>query len=237
MVHQLGKPYVARSNNTLSTMSPLEILASQLDEKTVDRLGQRVGANPRQAQVATAGIVNTLFGAMAREVQQNPAKGQRIERALERDNHASLLDNLGGLLGGATAGAPPTANARSTNGMGILRHILGNKTGRVADQVSKSSGLSPQAVGQMMVVLAPFVMGALGKARQQQQPVGGTAAGGGIAGILGSVLGGGGAGAGQQQATTQNSWLKAVLDRDGDGSGNDDLVRMGTQLLGGFFKR
>ena len=216
-------------------MSPLEILARQLDPQTVARISQQVGASPQQTQAATAGIVQTLLGAMARNVQHNPQMAQKIEGALERDNHAAVLDNLGALLGaGGNSAAVP---ARAMNGMGILQHILGGKTGRVADQVSKSSGLDAGRVGQLMIMLAPIVMGALGNSRQAQAQQ----RGGGIADILGAVLGGGGLFGGPQAAPAQqpvsNRFLNAILDRDGDGNTSDDLLQMGTQLLGGLFSR
>ena len=215
-------------------MSPLEILARQLDDNAVNTLSQRIGASPQQTQAATAGVVQTLLGAMARGVQQQPQRAQSIERALDRDNHAALLDNLGAILGG---GGGSGANSRAMNGMGILRHILGNRTGRVADQVGQSTGLSSGQIGQLMVMLAPLVMGALGKSRQATPQ----ASGGGLAGILGSVLGGGGLFGGvqptPQQAPRSRTFLDAVLDRNGDGNSSDELMQMGTQLLGGLFRR
>ena len=213
-------------------MSPLEILARQLDDQTVSRLGQQMGADPQATKQATAGVVQTLLGAMARNVQKDPRQAQKIETALQRDNHAALLDNMGALLGGGGG----YNNGRAMNGMGILQHILGRRTGRVADQVSKSSGLSTAQVGQLMITLAPLVMGALGKARQAQPQQKG-----GIADILGAVLGGGGMFGGPQpapqQARRSNSFLDAILDRNGDGNSSDELMSMGAQLLGGMFRR
>ena len=221
-------------------MSPLEVLARQLDGNAVNTLSQRLGASPQQTQAATAGVVQTLLGAMARNVQNNPRQAQSIERALDRDNHAALLDNLGALLGGGGAAGAGNVNARALNGMGILRHVLGNRTGRVADQVGRSTGLSAGQVGQLMVMLAPLVMGALGKSRQANSGAR-AGGGGGIADILGSVLGGGGLFGGvqaaPQQAPRQRSFLDAVLDRNGDGNSSDELMQMGTQLLGGLFRR
>ena len=215
-------------------MSPLEILARQLDDQAVTQMSQRVGASPQATKQATAGVVQTLLGAMARNVERDPRQAQKIETALQRDNHAALLDNMGALFGGGGFG-----NGRATNGMGILQHILGNKSGRVADQVSKSSGLSPAQVGQLMITLAPLVMGALGKSRQTQAQPGGT--GGGIADILGAVLGGGGMFGGPQPAPQQRQrsrgFLDAVLDRNGDGNSSDELMSMGAQLLSGMFRR
>lgn len=216
-------------------MSPLEILARQLSPQMIEQVGRQIGANPQQAQAATAGIVQTLLGAMARNVQQDPAQADRIAGALERDNHAALLDNLGAILGG---GPSNSGMSRAMNGMGILQHILGNRSGRVADQVSNASGLSSAQVGQLMIMLAPIVMGALGKSRQSQPAANG---GSGIAQILGSVLAGGGMFGGPQPTPQEQPmakrFLDAVLDRDGDGNSNDDLARMGMQLLGGMFRR
>lgn len=210
-------------------MSPLELIARRLDQQAVGQLSQRVGASPQQTQTAAAGIAEALLGAMARQAQSDPRRVQQIERALERDNHSALLDNIGALLGGGAA--PQGVSSRAMNGMGILRHVLGNRTGRVADQVGNASGLNAAQVGQLMVMLAPIVMGALGKSRQQapQQQ--------GLAGILGQVLGGGGASQAQRQPTVNRSFLDAVLDRDGDGNSTDDLARMGGQLLGGLLGR
>lgn len=209
-------------------MSPLELIARQLDPQAVDQLSQRVGASPQQTQTAAAGIAEALLGAMARQAQQSPQRAQRIERALDRDNHAALLDNLGALLGGG--GAPAGVSGRALNGMGILRHILGDRTGRVADQVGSASGLNAAQVGQLMVMLAPVVMAALGRSRQQAPPQQQ-----GLAGILGQVLGG--AGRPANQPTVNRGFLDAVLDRNGDGNSADDLARMGTQLLGGLLQQ
>lgn len=221
-----GKPSVV--DRRYPGMSPLEVIARQLDRQAVGQLSQRVGASPQQTQTAAAGIAEALLGAMARQAQGDPRRVQKIERALERDNHSALLDNLGAILGGGSA--PTAVSGRAMNGMGILRHILGNRTGRVADQVGNASGLNTAQVGQLMVVLAPIVMGALAKSRRQapqQQD---------LAGILGQVLGGGG-GEAQTQPSVNRSFLDAVLDRDGDGNSTDDLVRMGGQLLGGLTGR
>ena len=207
-------------------MSPLELIARQLDPQTVNQLGQRVGASPRQARTAVAAIAETLLGAMARQTQSDPAQARRIERALDRDDHAALLDNLGALLGGAP---PAGVSGRAMNGMGILRHVLGDRTGRVADQVGRASGLNAGQVGQLMVMLAPLVMGALGKSRQHAPPQQG-----GLAGILAQVLGGGGAAT--AQPSVNRGFVDAVLDRDGDGSAADDLARLGGQLLGGLMR-
>ncbi len=87
---------------------------------------------------------------------------------------ANILGTLlGGAGGGATdllagiLGTAPTSS-RSTNVGGILGNILGGNVGNVQQGVSKSSGLSGGQIGTLMAILAPLIMGALGKAKRQQ---------------------------------------------------------------------
>jgi len=61
---------------------------------------------------------------------------------------------LGGLLGGAVGGK-------------ILGHILGGKQGTAQDGIARQSGLDAQQVGKLLMILAPIVMGALAKRKQQ----------------------------------------------------------------------
>jgi hypothetical protein len=84
---------------------------------------------------------------------------------------------LGTLLGGAGGGATDLlagilgtapASSRSTNVGGILGNILGGNVGNVQQGVSKATGLSGGQIGALMAILAPLIMGALGKAKRQQ---------------------------------------------------------------------
>jgi hypothetical protein len=74
--------------------------------------------------------------------------------------------------------------------------------------------------------VAPLIMGALGKAKRQQ---------GFDASGLASALGQ------QERAARQTSssavdMFSRMLDSDGDGDPMDDIVKMGSGLLGGLFK-
>jgi hypothetical protein len=77
-----------------------------------------------------------------------------------------------------------------------------------------------------MAMVAPLIMGALGKAKHQQ----GLDASG-LAAALGQ----------QERAARQTSssavdMFSRMLDSDGDGDPMDDIVKMGSGLLGGLFK-
>jgi hypothetical protein len=70
---------------------------------------------------------------------------------------------LGGLLGTAPA------SSRATNVAGILGNILGgSNVPQIQQGVSKATGLDPNKIGALMAMLAPMIMGALGKVKRQQ---------------------------------------------------------------------
>jgi hypothetical protein len=75
-----------------------------------------------------------------------------------------MANILGGLLGTAPA------SSRTGNIGGILGNILGgaNNVPQVQQGVSKASGLNASQIGLLMSILAPLIMGALGKMKRQQ---------------------------------------------------------------------
>ena len=104
--------------------------------------------------------------------------------------------------------------------------MLGGRQSTIESAVSKSSGVDLASVGKIMAMVAPLIMGALGKAKQQQ---GFDASG--LAAALGQ----------QEKAARQTSssavdMFTRMLDSDGDGDPMDDIVKMGSGLLGGLFK-
>jgi hypothetical protein len=141
---------------------------------------------------------------------------------------------MGGLLGsvlGAVTGGGQQQQAPGALGAGmkILGHVLGGSQQRATQGVAQASGLSGQGASALMAMLAPMVMGALGKA------VGGGGAQG-LAGIIGgdlSRLGGT-----NPQAAQQKGFMGGLLDADGDGDVDaSDLLQRGSMLMGLFGKR
>ena len=77
---------------------------------------------------------------------------------------------LGSLLEGLARGGPkPAGLPKSLDAGGILGHILGPKKGPVTQGIERGSGLSGQQVMKLLLLLAPLVMSALSKVKQQQR--------------------------------------------------------------------
>ena len=121
------------------------------------------------------------------------------------------------IFSGGQAAAPP----READGGGILGHILGSNQGAVVQEASNRSGLNAGQVAQILMMLAPIVMGYLGR-QKQEQGVGPD----GLGGLLGGLLGGQAASATQSSGNSMIDAASNMLDRDGDGSALDDIASL-----------
>lgn len=105
---------------------------------------------------------------------------------------------------------------QTADGDGILNHVLGDRKMSVQTGLGQIAGLDPAKAGMLLSMLAPLVMGALGKVQRERglDP-------GGLAGMLG----------GEQQRASDAApgvmgMLGQFLDRNRDGSVLDDIGGM-----------
>jgi hypothetical protein len=205
--------------STLLMANFMDLLQGQLQNGLLDKLSDQMGggATSEQTQSATNLAMSTLLGTLTKNASK-PQGLQGLFGAL--DNHdGSILDNLGGLLGG-------TAQGKQADGMGILSHLLdGSNIFNVINMISKGSGLSRNNSMNLLMKLAPVALGLLGKQKKQQQmqPQG-------LMEYLNTS---------QQQVrqkAPQQDLITRILDKDGDGSAMDEIAGMGMKVLGNLFR-
>lgn len=196
-------------------MDLMQILQSQLSDDVLGQLSDQIGADKQQTAVAANGIFATLVGGLANNAT-NESGLSSLASALDRDHDGSILDDLMGMVGGMMQGGDAAPAANALNGAGILGHILGDRQETAAQQISQSSGLNVGQIMKLMPILAPIVMGVLGRAKSSGGlDLGGlanillgsaqNAQSGGFGDLIGSVLGGVLGGAQQQQPQQQQS--------------------------------
>ncbi|MBK8673406.1 MAG: DUF937 domain-containing protein [Bacteroidetes bacterium] len=201
-----------------------QLLSSVLNENTVAQIGEQLGVDQNQAGNAIQLALPALLGALNKNAQSEDG-AQGIMNALSKDHDGGILDMLPQFLGNASQGP----------GAAILGHILGAKQPQMEQQIGQHSGLNPAMVGKLLTILAPILMGALGKSQQQapQQQ-----SGGGLGNLI-SILGGA-TQQHQQQAQQNNNPLMQilgnVLDKDGDGNIQNEAMNIGKSILGNLFK-
>jgi hypothetical protein len=206
-------------------MDLTDLIKGQISESLIDQLsGQLGGVDRQKTAAATEGVLSTLLGAMARNAS-TPQGASALNAALDRDHDGSILNDVIGMVTGQAANT--NINSKAIDGAGILGHILGNRQSGAVDMVSKMSGLDSSKTGDLMSMLAPVVMGMLGKAKRENN-----LDASGISDVLGGFA------KQQQSSNPAMSLITGFLDADGDGSILDDVAGMlGKGLLGGLFGR
>jgi len=140
-------------------MDITKILMSQLGDNGIDALANKIGANKGQTTSALEGIMPTLLGAMSSNTKSSDdATG--LLGALDRDHDGSILDDLTGFISKSDGDA----------GAGILKHVLGGNQTVVENSLSQKTGLKFSQVGNLLQMIAPMIMGYLGK-QKKNKPV------------------------------------------------------------------
>lgn len=184
----------------------LDMLQQRLgNPAAVRQIGAQLGTDDGTTRTAIAAALPMIVGALARNAQ-DPAQAGALSNTLNRKHDGSILTDVTSHLG----------QQQFPDGEGILGHVLGARKTSVATGLGQVAGLDASKAGMLLSMLAPLVMGALGKAQRE----GGLDAGG-LAGMLGGE---------RKQATDAApgvmGMLATFLDRDGDGSVMDDIGGM-----------
>ena len=135
--------------------SVLDDLRSQLSGETVDDISRRIGANPQQTKTAIDGAIPMLLAALGQEAA-DPQRRAGLQAAIQEDHDGSVVDNLPAYLNGEMSG-------KATNGQGIVNHVLGDRREPAAQALAGKSGLNMGTIMSLLPLLAPIVMGMLGK--------------------------------------------------------------------------
>lgn len=189
----------------------MQSIAAELSGAPMEQLSSQLGTDNRTTQNAVQAALPMLLGALAKN-SASTGGADALAGALDRDHDGSILDDLGGFLGGGA----------SSDGASILGHVLGNREPTVEAGIGKATGLQTSQIAQLLQMLAPIVLGYLGRQKRQQ---------GMSSGVLGEILG-----AQANRAQAQNPALGALaslLDKDDDGSIVDELGGMLGSFLSG----
>lgn len=190
-----------------------EMLMGSLGGDTNRQISRNVGADENATAKVISGALPVLLGALTRNTRDSGG-ADALTSALDRDHDGSILDDLAGYIG----------KGDTSDGDGILRHVLGQKRGRVEQGLGKASGLDAGSVARILATIAPVILGALSKQRQRDH-----LDSSGLAGLLGRENE-----EASRKAPGTMGLVGTLLDQDGDGTAIDDIFKIGGDLLGGF---
>ena len=195
-------------------MNLSDLLNSSVGQSIVKSVAGQFGLDEYQASAAVNTAIPVILGGLNKNVQ-TPEGAESLNNALESKHDGSLLDNLGGILGG-------NVGDLLQDGGGILGHVFGNNVPAVESGVAQKTGISMDKIGPIIKMLAPVVMAYLGKEKSSNN-----VNAGGLGDLLSGLLGGG-----QQQQSAGGGlfdMISGMLDKDKDGSALDDIFDMFTK--------
>lgn len=230
----------------------MSMLGQNLTPGTIEQMSSQIGATPQQTQNGIAAALPALLGGLAHNATRSPQGAQDLDNALTKNHDGGLLDQLGGLMGGAGGGGGAGGalgalgglmggggggglggllggllggGSGATNGAGILGHVLGGRQPAIEQGVSRASGLGGRQSAQLLMMLAPLVMSALGKLKREKN-----LDANGVANVLETE---------EEQLTApvpgvNKGGIAGLFDRDNDGSIADDLAKIGAAVGGAF---
>jgi hypothetical protein len=191
-------------------MDLMQILMDKLSGGAVSQISRQIGTDEQTTNSAVNAAIPVLISAMAGNAAQRGG-AESLNNALQQHD-GSVLDDVSGYF---------NAGGNTDDGAGILGHVFGNRQNAVQDALSQKTGLDTGSIARILMMVAPLVMGALGKAQRST---------GLDADRLGPYL--------QQQRQQAQaaspdimSTLSGLLDSNKDGSILDELGR----LAGDFF--
>jgi len=190
--------------------SIIQLLASQLDSDAIGSVSEQLGIDKQQAQQAVGMALPTLLGALNRNASSSDG-AEALSGALQRDHDGSILDDL-----------PAAVKKRETieDGSAILGHVFGEKRGDVMNSVSRATKMDSQQVASIFAMIAPIVLGAVGQMQRKKN-----LDAQGVSAMLRDE---------RQTVETSSSALTQLLDMDSDGDVSDEIISLGSNLLGGL---
>ena len=171
-------------------------------------ISKSVGGDGKAVQSALGMGLPMIMGSMANTASK-PGGTDVLTNMLAQGAASNPMDNLGGFLG----------NPAAAGGSGMVSTLFGSQMGTIQNAISQKTGLPPMAVGKVMEIATPLVMGYVAKmfvsqkmdtkslttllgdqsrmamqaspdtAAMAKQMIGDKASSGGVSGILKKVLG------------------------------------------------
>ncbi|SDL93488.1 DUF937 domain-containing protein [Chryseobacterium taihuense] len=196
-------------------MNLIDLLTGNTGNQVAQQAENKFGISKNQI-IALLAVATPLIISYLRNKSQDAKEAEALNNALDKDHDGSILDDTAQL------------EARQNEGGSILSHIFGNQKSTVENQLSQNTGISIDKIGPVLAMLAPVIMGYIGKEKQQNN-----VGAGGLGDLLGSILGGAQNQVQQQDSNPLNDILGSVLGGGQSQSSGNPLNDILGSVLGG----
>ena len=189
-------------------MGLIDLLTGNTGNQVAERAENKFGIS-RNHVLALLAVAAPLIISYLSKKSQSPNEAESLNTALDKDHDGSILNDVS------------QAEARQSEGNSILNHIFGEEKQTVESQLSQKTGISIDKIGPVLSMLAPIIMGYIGKEKQQNN-----VGAGGLGGLLDGILGNASGQAQNGQSNPLNDIIGNVLGRQPNSSSNpiNDII-------------
>lgn len=195
-------------------MGLIDLLTGNTGTQVADQAENKFGINRNQV-LALLAVAAPLIISYLRKKSEDNKEAEALNNALDKDHDGSILND------------PSQLETRQAEGGSILSHIFGNDKQNVENQLSQNTGISIDKIGPVLAMLAPVIMGYIGKEKQQNN-----VGSGGLGDLLGGILGNASNQAQSQQSSPLNDILGSVLGGGNNSSSGNPLNDILGNILG-----
>ncbi|MEI8213712.1 MAG: DUF937 domain-containing protein [Planctomycetota bacterium] len=133
----------------------LDLVKNAVSGSIGDQLGSLVGIDKSKSASAIESVVPVLLGSLMKKAS-TPSGASELSKVF-KEQDTSILDNLGGLLGGSGA------SDMLSMGTKFLPMLLGSSQSSIISTLVKLLGYNTSTVTSLLGYLAPIVMSVVGK--------------------------------------------------------------------------
>ena len=198
-------------------MNLIELITGNAGNQVASQAENKFGISKNQIIALLAVAASLVISYLRKKSQEDPNEAEALNNALDKDHDGSILDN------------PAQVESRLQEGGSILDHIFGGQKAQVENQLSQNTGISMDKIGPVLAMLAPLIMGYIGKEKQSS----GVNSGGGLGDLLGGILGGAQNHAQAEPSNPLNDILGSVLGGGSQQSSGNPLNDILGNVLGG----
>ncbi|QDP84803.1 DUF937 domain-containing protein [Chryseobacterium sp. SNU WT5] len=202
-------------------MSLIDLLTGSAGNQVASEAENKFGISKNQVIALLAVAAPLVISYLRKKSQDNAQEADALNNALDKDHDGSILTD------------PAQVTARQQEGGSILDHVFGGQKADVENQLSQNTGISMDKIGPILAMLAPIIMGYIGKEKQSN----GVTSGGGLGDLLGGILGNAQNQAQSQTSNPLNDILGSVLGGGQQQSSGNPLNDILGSVLGGGQKQ
>ena len=133
----------------------LDLVKTAVSGQVAEQIGSLAGIDKNKSASAIEAAVPVLLGSLLKK-SSTPSGASDLSKML-KDQDTSILDNLGGLLGGSGS------SDLLSMGTKLLPSLLGGSQSSIISMLVKLLGFNDKSIGSLLGMLAPIVMSVVGK--------------------------------------------------------------------------